>query len=220
MRERSLEPEIMDSFAGPPEVARKFYRDLALIHRLMGNGDQIIRRLAEDRSFASVMDIGCGDGSLLLAIRDKLGIRDVTGVDLKPPDCMVPGIRIVQADATQDPLPPCDAAVCMMMLHHLSDAEVVALIRNVGRSAKRFICLDLVRHPLPLALYTIFLCPMLSRVGASDGRQSIRRAFTGPELRDLAERAVSSTSALIEHWVSSVYARQVLDIRWSADSGS
>ena len=205
----------MDQPNPPADVARKFHRDLAMIHRLMGNWDQITKRLADDRGLTSVIDVGCGDGALLAYIRSKLGVQNVIGVDLKPPDCMVAGIPIITADATQDLLPTCDAAVCAMMLHHLSDEQAIALIRNVGRSAKRFICLDLVRHPLPLALYTLFICPLLSRVGASDGRQSIRRAFTRPELRALAERATAGTNATIEHWVSPVYARQVIDIRWA-----
>jgi hypothetical protein len=101
-----------------------------------------------------------------------------------------------------------------MVLHHLTDGEVTALIRNAGRSVKRLICLDPVRHPLPLALYTVFLCPFLSPVGALDGRQSIRRSFRPEELAALVRRAIEGTGATVEHWVSPVFARQVIDIRW------
>ncbi len=214
MKSRSLTPEIMDQPHPSAEVTRKFHRDLALIHRLMGNWNQIIDRLASDPSLRSVIDIGCGDGELLRQIRRRSGISQVTGVDLKPPACVIPDIPIVLADATHDLLPPADAAVCVMMLHHLTESQIIALIRNVGRSARRFLCLDLVRHPLPLALYTVFLCPLLSRVGAADGRQSIRRALTGPELHALVEQALAESGATFNHWVSPVYARQVIDIRW------
>ena len=204
----------MDAPHASAEVTRKFHRDLALIHRLMGNSDQIINRLKTGPRVRSVIDIGCGDGELLRQIRDRLGIDNVTGVDLKPPGCMIDGIPVVTADATRDLLPQADAAVCVMMLHHLTDDQVVALIRNAGRSVKRLICLDLVRHRLPLALYTIFICPLLSRVGAADGRQSIRRAFTGEELRKLVEAGLAGSDGTLDHWVSRVYARQVIDIRW------
>lgn len=214
MKVRSLKPEIMDQSHASAEVTRKFHGDLALIHRLMGNADQIINRLKSDPETRSVIDIGCGDGELLRQIRDRLKIATVIGVDLKPPNCLIPGIPVVTADATHDLLPQADAAVCSLVLHHLTDEQTVALIRNVGRSVKRFICLDLVRHPLPLVLYTVFMCPRLSRVGAQDGRQSIRRSFTGPELHALVERAIAGTDATFEHSVSSVYTRQFIDVRW------
>lgn len=214
MKVRSLEPEIMDRPHPSAEITRKFHSDLALIHRVMGNGNAVIERLKSDPHLRSVIDIGCGDGELLRQIRKQIDNVSVTGVDLKPPDCMISGIPIVQADATRDLLPRADAAVCVMMLHHLEDAQVVALIRNAGRSVKRFIGLDPVRHSLPLLLYTVFLCPFLSRVGAADGRQSIRRSFRGEELHALVETAIAGSGASFAHWVSPVYARQIIDVRW------
>ncbi len=214
MKTRSLQPEIMDQPGAAPSVARKFHRDLALIHRLMGNWDAVIERLAAGPKPNSVIDIGCGDGALLREIRNKLHVQQVTGIDLKPSGCAVPEIPIVVADATADPLPCADAAVSVMMLHHLSDEQIVALIANAGRTVKRLICLDPVRHVLPLVLYTVFVCPLLSRVGALDGRQSIRRSFRPAELRVLAERATAGSGAVIDIWVSPIYARQILDIRW------
>ncbi len=214
MKTRSLAPEIMDQPNPPPDVARAFHRDLALIHRLMGNWTAIAGRLAQPPIPRSVLDIGCGDGALLRHIRAKLNIPDVTGVDLKPPDCVIPDIPVVTADATRDLLPAADAAVSVMMLHHLTEDQIIALIRNAGRSVKRFICLDPVRHPLPLALYTVFLCPMLSRVGCADGKQSIRRSFRPEELQALVATALRGTNGRLDHWVSPVYARQVIDIRW------
>ncbi len=211
MRTRSLAPEIMDTPCASPSVTLAFHRDLNLIHRVMGNWRTLAERLS---GATSAIDIGCGDGALLLYLRDHVGISSVTGVDLKPPSCAVPGIAMLQADATTDALPRADAAIAVMLLHHLTDAQVVALIRNVGRSCDRLICIDPVRHWLPLALYTVFLCPLLSRVGAIDGRQSIRRSFHREELQALVEQALAGTGAKFEIWQSPVYARLILDIRW------
>jgi SAM-dependent methyltransferase len=205
---RSLEPEIMDGGNVSDEVRRKFHADLKLIHRFMDNGALIIRRLRGEKR---VIDIGCGDGQLLAQVQKQTGAK-VLGVDLvDQPEAVVPVIR---CDATRAPLPAADVAISSLVIHHLTEEQVVDLIRNVGRSCARFIILDLVRHPLPLWLYTIFLCPFLSRVGAADGRQSVRRAFTGPEMKALVTRALEGTGATFEQWVSPFAARQVVDISY------
>jgi SAM-dependent methyltransferase len=216
MKERSLQPEIMDRPDPPPELARMFHRDLNLIHRAMGNWRAIARRV---RGARSVIDIGCGDGALLAYLRATLSLEEITGVDLKPPSCAIAGIPILAADATRDLLPRADTAVSVMLLHHLTDDQVIALIRNARRSVKRFISLDPVRHPLPLIAYTLFFCPFLSKVGASDGRQSIRRSFLPSELAALAARAIAGTGATFEHRVSPFYSSQVIDIRWPHVTG-
>jgi SAM-dependent methyltransferase len=198
----------MDGPDIPADIRRKFHDDLRLIHRLMGNPDQIIRRL---RGARSVIDIGCGDGELLAIIRYRTG-AEVTGIDLtEQPEAKIP---VVRGDATSVTLPTADAAVSMLVIHHLTPQQAVDLIRNVGRACRRFIILDLVRHPLPFWLYTIFMCPLLSRVGAADGRQSVRRAYTGPEMRGLVEEAIAGTGATFSHWVSRFYARQIVEITY------
>jgi SAM-dependent methyltransferase len=209
--QRSLEPEIMDGPDIPADVKRKFHADLKLIHRFMDNGSMIIRHLHGARK---VMDIGCGDGQLLTLVREKTG-AEVQGVDLvDQPEAKVPVIR---ADATRDRLPRADVAISSLVIHHLTEQQAIDLIRNVGRSCRRFVILDLVRHQLPLWLFTIFLCPLLSRVGAVDGRQSVRRAFTGPEMNALVQKALSGTGATFNQWVSCFAARQVIDINFEAD---
>ena len=206
--ERSLLPEIMDVGNVSDEVRRKFHADLRLIHRFMDNPSVIIKRLRGERT---VMDIGCGDGEMLVQVRKRTGAQ-VQGVDLiDQPEAKVPVIR---CDATRDPLPRAEVAISSLVLHHLTPEQVVDLIRNVGRSCDRFVILDLVRHPLPLWLYTIFLCPFLSKVGAADGRQSVRRAFTGPEMKALVAQALAGTGATFTQWVSPFAARQVVDISY------
>ena len=191
---------------------RTFHRDLNIVNTLMGNMRLLVERLRRHPP-ASVLDIGCGDGALLHEIQRQLGIA-VTGVDLRAPANDAYGVPIVAADATRDPLPPADAAVSLLVIHHLSEDQIIALIRNVGLSCNRFVCLDLVRHPLPIVLFTAFICPFIHRPAALDGRQSIRRAFKPAELRTLAERALAGTGATFEHWVSPIHARQILDITY------
>ena len=211
---RSLEPEIMDRPNQPAAIARAFHRDLKLIHGLMGNWRTIAARLKRGGRPGSVIDIGCGDGALLAYLRQELGVREVTGVDLKPPECAVAGVPVITADATRDPLPCADAAVSVMVLHHLTDDQVVALLRNVSRSVSRLICVDPVRHWLPMVLYTVLVCPFLSKVGAADGRQSVRRAFRPDELRKLAESALAGSGADVRVSVTPLWTKLVMEIRF------
>jgi 2-polyprenyl-3-methyl-5-hydroxy-6-metoxy-1,4-benzoquinol methylase len=214
MPHRSLEPELMDSDDVPQADRAMFHRDLALIHRLLGNLPSVVRRIGYNtQPVRSVIDIGCGDGAVLAQIRDAVG-AEVTGIDLRPPETDVHGVSILQRDATRDDLPPADLAISLLTLHHLTDDQVVSVIRNTARSCRRLICLDLVRHPLPFALFSMFIAPLIHKAAADDGRQSIRRAFKPGELRALVATALHGTGATFEHEVSPYYARQIIDIHF------
>jgi 2-polyprenyl-3-methyl-5-hydroxy-6-metoxy-1,4-benzoquinol methylase len=214
MQHRSLEPELMDSDDMPEADRVAFYRDLQFVHKVLGDIPSVLRRLGRTaKPVRSVIDIGCGDGAALKQIRDAVG-AEVTGIDLRPPEKDVHGIPILQRDATCDDLPPADVAISMLTLHHLTDDQVVSVIRNTARSCRRFICVDLVRHPLPFALFSLFIGPLIHKIAADDGRQSIRRAFKPGELRDLVAGALHGTGGTFEHEVSRYYARQIVDIRF------
>jgi 2-polyprenyl-3-methyl-5-hydroxy-6-metoxy-1,4-benzoquinol methylase len=214
MPHRSLYPEIMDSDNVSETDRAAFHRDLALIHKLLGNLKSVLRRIGHTTDpVRSIIDIGCGDGAVLAQLRDAVGAQ-VTGIDLRPPDKDVHGVPILQRDATCDALPPADVAISLLTLHHLTDGQVVSVIRNAARSCRRLICLDLVRHPLPFVLFTAFIGPLIHKAAADDGRQSIRRAFKPAELRELVASALQGTGATFEHEVSPYYAKQIVDIRF------
>jgi hypothetical protein len=96
------------------------------------------------------------------------------------------------------------------MLHHLDEADVVKLIRNVRRSCRRFIILETVRHPAPLWLYRIFLAPVVPKVNAIDGARSVERGFTVRELNGLVRQAADGDP--FRHSVGPLYTRQVVDM--------
>lgn len=203
--------ELLDDPSLPPEVVAHAYRDLARTHRWLGNTSAILKRLRA-APVHSVLDIGCGQGALIEEIRRSLGIK-ATGFDLRPvPDGST--IPILMGDAVNDPLPRADAAIAVCLIHHLSEADVARLIRNVARSCQRFIILDLVRHWLPLSLFRIFLSPFLSPINVADGITSVRRAFTPRELSSIVHAAVEGTGARVRHTVAPFYIRQVIEISW------
>lgn len=206
---RSLEPELMDSPDVKGPVLDKFHRDLNFIHKCLGTFPTIERFIREDeKPVRRILDVGCGGGALLEYLQTRLNV-EVIGIDQKPPDHAK--VKIIAADAVADKLPEADVAVCSLFCHHLTPEQNIALIRNVGRSCRRFVIQDLIRHPMPLVLFTMFLCPLIGREAAVDGRQSIRRAFTPKEFAELAR---AGTGGAFDIDVSPFLSRQIVDIRY------
>jgi 2-polyprenyl-3-methyl-5-hydroxy-6-metoxy-1,4-benzoquinol methylase len=209
---RSLDPELMDSPDVKGPVLDKFHRDLNFVNKCLGTFPTIERFIRNDnRPLGGIIDIGCGGGALLEYLQRRLGV-EVIGIDKKPPEkAKVP---IIAADAVTERLPEADVAVCSLLAHHLTPEQNIALIRNVSRSCRRFVIQDLIRHPMPLVLFTVFLCPMIGREAGVDGRQSIRRAYTPAEFADMVRTAITGTEATFTTNVSPFLSRQIIDIRY------
>jgi SAM-dependent methyltransferase len=211
--ERLAQLERTDDPSLPGEDVAATYRDLARVHRWLGNNAAILRLLRDGRApVRSVLDIGCGHGALLVELERELGV-EVVGFDLRPAPDSAP-VRILTGNAVVDPLPGADVAIALCVAHHLSPDELVALIRNVSRSSRRLILLDLVRHRLPLVLFRLFATPFLHPISVADGLTSIRRSYTPVELRRIVASALSDSGARVDQRVAPFYTRQVLDISW------
>lgn len=214
--------EILDQINVPDAVLAQAYRELRMVHFWLGNTGSVLRMLksaicerADREPVLRVLDIGCGQGALMVAIREQLGL-DVMGFDLRPAPAETP-VPILTGNAVTDPLPRADVAVCVAMAHHLSEPELSAMIGNVARSCRRFILLDLVRHPLPLMLFQVFVTPFLGRINALDGQTSIRRAYTAAEMRRIVDEALERSEKpvlRVRHTVGPLWIRQIVDISW------
>jgi methionine biosynthesis protein MetW len=90
---------------------------------------QLIARLIEPRS--AVLDIGCGDGSLLAYLRGTRYVEPY-GVEVSAKACELArqkGIEVLEADVTLDgsTLPQVDYIIMSEVLEHLSNPEEVLL---------------------------------------------------------------------------------------------
>jgi SAM-dependent methyltransferase len=205
---RSTEVEVMDDPDLPDEVLAEAHRHITRVNRWLGNTRSIIEWVRHDPEVRRVLDLGCGDGAILADIRAALGV-EVEGVDLRPPlKTLAP---VITGDAAHDALPKADVAISVLTAHHMSEADVLAMMRNAARSCRRLIILDLVRHPIPEKLFRWFLAPFLPAINRQDGEISVRRAFTAAELFALAEQ---SGADRIVHQVAPLNLRQIIELTW------
>jgi len=209
-RQRSYEPEHLDKGDYTPQEYEGCMAELRRINRLLGDASALRHSLLveierEGLERFSVLDVGAGSGELLritAAWAQKTG-RDalLVGLELnaRSAEAIVEesheftSIHSVRGDALQLPYSDnCfDYAICSLFTHHFKDEQVVAILRELSRVARRKIfVIDLHRHPLAYYLYTsvghLFLHNRLIR---EDGALSILRSFRPRELNRLASRA-------------------------------
>ena len=181
--------------------------DIERIHRVLG-GRPIVRRhlvpllLAVPSTRPVLLDLGAGSGHVGRELGRELARRgrELVTVDL---DRQLLHARLsakgrsVAADALRLPLPDrsVDVVSSTLFLHHLDAAGVGALLRESARVARFAVsALDLTRHRLPLAVNAL-LAHVLYRspITRHDGHASVLQAFTIPELRAVAARALPGT---------------------------
>jgi SAM-dependent methyltransferase len=215
---RTDETEILDDPNLPDDVVQRAFRDIAGIHRFLGDTRAIVKAIDSDPApVRRILDVGCGTGVVLKHVGDALHV-DAVGADIRPRPRVSASVPIVMADACRDPLPDADIAYCMYLCHHLPPQDVVRMIRNVGRYCRRFILLDLVRHPLPLALFRAFVAPFICDVDVEDGRRSIRRSYTPAELREITAVALQGSGATFRFRLTPFWLRQMVDISYVPSS--
>jgi len=216
--ERESGSEILDQDGLPDALVERAYRDLANIHHWLGDTRHIVRAIRQDAlPIRRIMDVGCGTGVVLAEVGRKLGV-EVVGADIKSHPAIAAPVSIVKADARHEPLPIADIAFSMHLGHHLSERDLTRLIRNVGRFCRRFILLDLVRHPLPLALFRLFVAPFVCPIDAKDGQISVRRSYTPAEFRRVTATALAGTGGTFRHSVAPFHLRQVIDISYGSSA--
>jgi ubiquinone/menaquinone biosynthesis C-methylase UbiE len=184
--------------------------ELQLVNRWMGDAHSLkatlLREIEAQRlaSF-SILDIGAGSGELLrvAATWARQTNRRLRAVGLELNERMAESIleeserfdeiTSVRGDALNLPFAEgeFDYVFCSLFTHHLLDEQVVQVLREMSRVAKRrLFVIDLHRHPVAYFLYTVPGKIVLhNRLVRHDGALSILRGFKSDELRELAQRA-------------------------------
>jgi SAM-dependent methyltransferase len=191
---RVIKPEILDTLT--EEEARASLADLIRINRRWGGHSTLRHLLSETvqpaESF-SLLDVGAASGDVGSRIREWYPKARVVSLDRIPShlaDC--PGERIA-GDAFRLPVREnsFDYVFSSLFLHHFTDEQVVLLLQEFARVARRAVLIiDLERNPI--AYYFLPWTRWLfgwDPVTVHDGAISVEAAFRPRELAALARRA-------------------------------
>lgn len=199
LRQRSTQLEWMDTEeVGPAEFAAVL-ADLAVVNTLTGARPPTIafmRRVARGLPLGGrlrVLDVGFGEGDMLRRIH-RWGARagvalDLAGVDLNPWSAEAAraatplgmGIDYRTGDLFDQPAGGQDVVISSLFTHHLTDAQVVAFLRWMERTAARgWFINDLHRHVLAWEGFKALSAaagwhPMVRHDGAISVTRSFRR---------------------------------------------
>jgi ubiquinone/menaquinone biosynthesis C-methylase UbiE len=183
--------ELLDAPDLPADEVAQTLADLRRYNRWLGGRSVLLNLLtAEGLGRFSMLDVGAASGDLSEAVTQRFGGAQVVLCDRKRGH--LPG-RGVAASAEALPFPngSFDFVSASLLLHHFRDPDVVRLLGEFGRVARRAVLVnDLERHWIPLA-FVHASAPVFarSRVTRSDAPASVRQAFRPEELHKLAERA-------------------------------
>lgn len=240
-KRRSYELEYLDTGNYTPEEYEDCIRELQFINRWMGDAHSLKATLLPEieaqslRSF-SILDVGAGSGELLrvTAAWARETNRRFRGVGLElnarsaesiiEESSEFPEISSVRGDAFKLPFSDSefDYVMCSLFTHHFVEEQIVQILREMSRVAKRRIfVIDLHRHPIAYFFYTTLGRLVLkNRLIRHDGALSILRSFKAEEFLELAQRAGLSDVRVEEHFparlVLSAAARPTVQMRRAA----
>jgi ubiquinone/menaquinone biosynthesis C-methylase UbiE len=191
--------EVMDGPCLDPDAHGHALRSLARANRVLGVNKSVckaVERVAPRTS--SVLDLGCGSGTLLQQLLQSGGCRRAFGVDRSEFALTLAATSFRQgsgivADVRQLPLASgsIDVVVCTLLLHHFDASDAVALLAEAGRVARRAVLIsDLTRSRFAWVM-TWLATRLLSRswVFHTDGPRSVRAAYAPAEMQALARQA-------------------------------
>jgi len=212
---RSGLPELRDlpSDASARDELEGNLDDLVLVNRYLGNGRAVLKQLAVMNAETAgdgftVLDVATGSADIPIAIAKwarQEGIRvGITAVDIDPAIIGIarkrcesyPEITLAAADGFALPFgnQGFDYVLCSKMAHHFADEQVVRMIKEFSRVARRgYVIVDLRRSRI--AWFLIHLLARLvsrNRLSRYDGPLSVLKAYTPGELAALASRSGTS----------------------------
>jgi hypothetical protein len=200
---RSSELELMDTERIPPSDMSGILAALERINRLLGGARATLWHLErfargwKTGETVRIVDWGAGGADIPRAIvrwararRRSVKIwavddNDTVVQEARRRCASYPEIVVERGSAlTFDPPEPVDYAISSLTLHHLSDADIVALLKRSDRLSRRGLIMnDLIRSRRAwLWIHALARAARLHPIVRNDGPLSVRRAFRHDEL--------------------------------------
>jgi SAM-dependent methyltransferase len=181
-----------------PEAIRS-RRDLVRINLLMGNARHIAAALPADMPARTrtVVDLGSGDGRLMLAIAKRLSIRAaVTLVDREPTvdeatyegfQRLAWSVETVKADALEylSALEGADLICANLFLHHFQEARLTEVLNLIGHKTNAFVACEPERSGFAMRCSRLLWAIGCNGVTQRDAVASVRAGFAESELSRL-----------------------------------
>ena len=201
------EPELMDRPDATPAELERALKSLRGLNRWFGSYRLVmrfVRRWIRSGDRLRIADLATGSADiprLLLDHARRVGARvEIDAVDFQPTTIDVarrlsatyPEITCHCADVLKfGSAGAYDLVLCSLALHHFSDSDAVQVLRRCRELSRRFVLVSDLRRGWLATLGVRLLTLLIFRdpITRSDARVSAERAFTLPELRELARRA-------------------------------
>nr|WP_298998869.1 methyltransferase domain-containing protein [uncultured Allomuricauda sp.] len=205
---RSRVDELMDDPNMELPKLREAYEDINRCNSLLG-GDAItidgVWKLIqqEQKKSYTILDMGCGDGTMLRKLSDFLNKKGVShkmkGIDLRDdvlliaresseayPQIEFKKMDILKADASFT----CDIIINTLTMHHFDEDRIDTFLKQFVRLSKVGVVInDLQRSKLSYNLFKIFSFFFIrTRVAKVDGLISISKGFHKDDLTKLSKK--------------------------------
>jgi len=209
LKVRVRQDELMDTPGLDAAAHLHALRGIERIHQITGGARYFWPHLEElarqsDEAPLRVLDIATASGDIPVALwrrakRAKVSL-DISGCDISPRAIALAReksflakcpIRFFEHDVLRDGVPEgYDVVTCSLFLHHLEDAQAVALLSELPSVTRAFMILDLVRSR-PGYVLAYWGSPLVttSQVVGLDAPLSVMSAYTVAEAHALARRA-------------------------------
>jgi Methyltransferase domain len=197
---RRVLPEILDALDAEDPRARRARRDLQRVHHAMRSAailNQAVRRLKLAQSPRHLLELGGGDGTLMLRFARRQSWPDVTLTILDQHDLVSPNTRAAfhslgwtlkvmtkdaadwagEADATHH-----DLCLANLFLHHFSQPALTRLLCAIARHCDAFVACEPRRNPLSLFGSRVIGLLGTSDITRQDAVTSVVAGFAGREL--------------------------------------
>ena len=202
---REIEPELLDELPADDRRAIGSRRDLRKVNAWMGHARIMSRVLAgafSDRSPRSIVELGAGDGTLLLGLANRIASRwkplrvalvdrqrllsSRTKAEFEALSWHVESLETDVFDWLQRPNPEhSDVTIANLFLHHFTEDDLRRLLRHAANQTGLFLACEPRRVNFSLRAAGLLWLIGCNDVSRHDARISVRAGFVEDELSAL-----------------------------------